>query len=155
MERDHPGAPLEKLIDSWSPIRDDLTRFARVQDLPLILSEVGYPSLPWANAHPWNYVAGKNKADHAMQARCYEAFFASWAQTFSDIEGPAAGFFCYHWDPYHRGHSSDTGYGVMGKPAKKVIERGFKKILDLVENPPPPLPSPAATQPATAPASSR
>ncbi len=160
LERDNPGAPLEKLIDSWSPIRDNLTRFARDQDLPLILSEIGYPSLTWANAQPWNYVAGKNKADHALQARCYEAFFAAWSQTFADIDGPAAGFFCYHWDPYHRGHSNDTGYGVKGKPAKKEIERGFKKILDLIENPPPllpppPLPPSAATQPATAPASSR
>ena len=150
LERDQPGAELEKLVRAWGPIRDRLIDFAREQDLPLLLSEVGYPSLPWANAHPWNYVAGKKKADHALQARCYEAFFAAWAPTFADIDGPAAGFFCYHWDPYHRGHSSDTGYGVKGKPAKKVIERGFKKILDLVENPPPP---PAATQPAIAPTS--
>ncbi|MCH7603237.1 MAG: hypothetical protein IIB54_10755 [Planctomycetes bacterium] len=79
LERDQPGAELEKLVRAWGPIRDRLIDFAREQDLPLLLSEVGYPSLPWANAHPWNYVAGKKKADHALQARCYEAFFAAWA----------------------------------------------------------------------------
>ena len=147
LERNTPGAELEKLIAAWKPIRDRLVNFAQEQELPLLLSEVGYPSLPWANAHPWNYVAEGERADHEMQARCYEAFFAAWGPAFADPSNSATGFFCYHWDPYHHGHSNDTGYGVQGKPALKIIERGFRDILEYT----PPTTAPATSQPETQP----
>jgi hypothetical protein len=98
-------------------------------DMPLLLSEVGYPSLPWASAHPWNYVAtGDARADHEAQARSYRAFFAAWTDAVTDRAGRAEGFFCYHWDPYHHGEDDDTGYGILGKPSHDVIRQGFQRI---------------------------
>ncbi len=142
LERNRPGAPTEDLVAAWGPVQRLLLRFAEGWGKPLVLSELGYPSLPWANAHPWNYVAKGKKADHELQARCFEAFFEAWSDDFADTDGPAAGFYCYHWDPYHQGRPKDTGYGVQGKPAKAVIEQGFAEIKRRVLDPRP------ATRPA-------
>jgi hypothetical protein len=127
--RDDPDASAAELARTWAPVREDLIEFARRWDRPLVLSEVGYPSLPWAARHPWNYVAKSGaKADHEAQARCYQAFFEAWSETVARGRSPVAGFFCYRWDPYHRGQSTDTGYGVRGKPAAGVIRAGFERI---------------------------
>ena len=119
---------------AWGRERDRLLEFARRLERPLFLSEVGYPSLPWAAAHPWNYVAsGPTGADHEAQARCYRAFFGAWRAALADADGGVLGICCYHWDPYHHGDASDTGYGVQGKPAAKVIELAFAEIRNAAE----------------------
>ncbi len=130
--RDNPGAPVEQIIEAWTVERDRLIAFAGRWGKPLMLSEVGYPSLSWANAHPWNYVPEPGmKADHGMQARCWDAFFRAWSKALADPSNQIAGFYCYHWDPYHAGQSNDTGYGVRGKPAYGVIRRGLADIREL------------------------
>ena len=43
-------------------------------------------------------------------------------------EGPARGFYCNAWDPYHHGQPGDTGYGVRGKPAYQIIRDAFQDI---------------------------
>jgi hypothetical protein len=129
LEADRLDAPEPDLIAAWDPIRDRLLEFARRHDRPLLFSEMGYPSLPWASAHPWNYVAERDSvADHEAQARGYRAFFAAWEAPLRDRPGPLAGLHCYHWDPYHDGGPSDTGYGVRGKPALPVIRDAFRRL---------------------------
>ncbi len=126
------GAPpptVEVLADTWRKERDSMLEFARSAKKPMIISEVGYPSLPWAAEHPWNYVApAGTSADHAAQARCWAAFFTAWTETFLNRDPSAGGVLCYHWDPYYHGESKDTGYGVDGKPALEIIERAFRVI---------------------------
>ncbi len=122
-------APLETLTARWADERDKMLKFAARWKRPLLLTEVGYPSLPWAAAHPWNYVPGAaTQADHEAQARCYRAFFETWSRTVSDPASPALGFYCYYWDPYHNGGPADTGYGVAGKPALAIIRSAFAGI---------------------------
>ena len=129
LSRDDEDAPFEILRDAWIKERDLLLKTAKQYDRPLMLSEVGYPSLSSAAAFPWNYVAKDGEqADHAAQARCYEAFFAAWTDVVVDPTNLAIGFHCYHWDPYHHGDSRDTGYGIKGKPALEIIRKGFEDI---------------------------
>ncbi|MEE8508229.1 MAG: hypothetical protein V3T07_04130 [Myxococcota bacterium] len=129
-------ATVATLQAAWGLQRDRLLEFALRWERPLFLSEVGYPSLPLAAAHPWNYVASDTTtADHEAQARCYRAFFGAWRDALADADSGALGVCCYHWDPYHHGDSSDTGYGVQGKPAVKVIEHAFAEIRTAVESP--------------------
>lgn len=130
LERDRPGAPEPDLVAAWAPIRADLVRTAHVAGKPLMISEVGYPSLPWANAHPWNYVGDGERADHAAQARSWSAFFDAWRDVIADPASDVLGFCGYRWDPYHHGGDDDTGYGIMGKPAHEVIRRGFRSIVE-------------------------
>jgi hypothetical protein len=129
LERDNPSAAETEIAEAWAHERDELLRFAKRQNRPLLLSEVGYPSLPWASAHPWNYITPKgSKADHEAQARCWRAFFRAWVRAFDDADGLAAGFFGYCWSPYYSGDAWDTGYGVKGKPAYEVLRNGFARI---------------------------
>jgi hypothetical protein len=131
LERDDPNATVSQLTRAWSPFRRQLLSFARKAERPLLLSEVGYPTLPWAHQHPWNYV---NKdgvtADTAAQAKCWQAFFRAWTDEFTDTDAdnPAAGFFAYHWDPYHHGQSWDIGYGIDGKPSYEIVRNGIARI---------------------------
>lgn len=126
--RDEPDASEAAIVKAWSTERAALLKVARQWERPLLLSEVGYPSLPWASAHPWNYVAKQgSKADHKAQAKCWRAFFKAWLETFRSppAESPAAGFFGYCWSPYYHGDAWDTGYGIEGKPAYETVRNGF------------------------------
>ncbi|MHC4825447.1 MAG: glycoside hydrolase family 113 [Planctomycetota bacterium] len=119
----------EQLARAWRSERDRLLGFARSHRRPLVLMEVGYPSVPWAAAKPWNYVPRDGvTADHDAQARCYRALFDAWAPVIARGTGPARGLHCYCWDPYHHGGAADTGYGVAGKPALEVIRDAFARI---------------------------
>ena len=139
LSRDDAEAPESQLTTAWTAERGRLLRFARGEQRSLLLMELGYPSLPWAAAHPWDYVPRDGvEADGEPQARCYRAFFEAWTDTFLKPGSQAIGFNCYYWDPYHRGGTGDTGYGVRGKPAMKVIREAFARIR-------------AATAPAPAP----
>lgn len=129
LERDNESAHEDDLVRAWAPERDSMLRFARKMEKPVVLSEVGYPSVPWASAHPWNYVTSEGAvADHQAQARCWRAFFRAWTPAFSDPDGEAAGFFGYFWSPYYHGDQWDTTYGIDGKPAFKVVKEGFARI---------------------------
>ena len=129
LSRDDPAASVSRLTAAWSAERIRLLRFARGQDKSILIMELGYPSVPWAAAHPWNYVAKDNtETDHEAQARCYRAFFEAWSDTLVRPDTPALGFNCYYWDPYHRGGAEDTGYGIRGKPALGLIRQGFARI---------------------------
>ena len=129
LERDDPQATEMEIVRAWADEREDLIDFANELKMPLVLSEVGYPSLPWASAHPWNYVAKKGaEADHEAQAKCWRAFFRAWTKSFLDKKGPAAGFFGYAWSPYYHGDAWDTGYGIQGKPAYDIVRNGFARL---------------------------
>ena len=129
LARHDPEASVGKLTRAWSRRREELLGVARRWDRPLVLMEIGYPSLPSAAAHPWDYVAeAGTRADHEAQARCYQAFFGAWADEVAREESRTLGFHCYAWDPYRRGEDDDTGYGIRGKPAMEIIRHGFQAI---------------------------
>ena len=127
--RDDPDADEDELANAWTKERDALLAAAKRWNRPLLLSEVGYPSVPWASAHPWNYVVPAGaKADHEAQARCWRAFFKAWTGVIAGENSPASGFFGYFWSPYYHGDAWDTGYGINGKPAHAVVKDGFALI---------------------------
>ncbi len=142
LKRDDPNAPEDELVEAWADERDKLIRVAQKWEKPLLLSEVGYPSVPWASAHPWNYVieAGA-EADHQAQARCWRAFFRAWTETLADKTSGADGFYGYFWSPYYDGDEWDTGYGIKGKPSYDIVRRGMANIRDAATG--------ATTRPAT------
>lgn len=114
-----------ELTRGWEAIRDRLLAYAARYDRPLLISEVGYPSLSTGAAFPWNYTDSSGGTfDPDTQARAWEAFLNAWRETIP-ADDRAAGFFGYRWDPYHAGERADTGYGVRGKPAHRLIERAF------------------------------
>jgi len=147
-----PDAPThDELVARWRQIRADLVGHARRFNKPILITEVGYPTLPWALKDPWNYVAGKDQPpDPQAQAKGYRAFLEAWSDALKPTgasipeapttaattqptsqptrtQHPLAGVLFFAWDPYYRGGHGDTGYGVRGKPA-------FHLIRDWVQN---------------------
>jgi hypothetical protein len=122
----------------WRAIQKKLFAFSKKHDTPLLITELGYPSLPWALKDPWNYVNTENVGpDHAAQARGYRAFLRNWAgyitppgqppQRTPDNGAPAVGgAVFYEWDVYAKPPAKDTGMGIKGKPAYDVLARWIK-----------------------------
>ncbi len=137
---EHP-TPVE-LKQRWLEIKHRLLAYADTQNKPVLLTEVGYPSLPWALKNPWNYINTDHSApDHDAQALGYAAFIAAWSNTIHPTQAPgkhtpntpgtpgtpspnnthSMGVFFHKWDPYHHGGPTDTGYGIAGKPAYRLL----------------------------------
>lgn len=117
----------DTLVREWSKHRDRLLALAMKMDRPLLMTEVGYPSLPTGLREPWNYVRGADRpATPDVQTRGYRAFVDAWRTPIREAHdapgAPAAGVIFYEWDPYRRGGPADTGYGVRGKPARQIIQ---------------------------------
>ena len=122
-DADKPEAA--KLAQRWRQIREQVLTFGNGQNKPVLLTEIGYPTLPWSLRDPWNYIASGNKPDPQAQAMGYEAFLSTWHDMLtprsSDVK-KFAGVFFYEWDLYYAGGQDDTGYGVRGKPALELLK---------------------------------
>ncbi len=118
----HKQPPTDEQMDArWRQIQKSLFDFAEHMDMPFVITEIGYPTLPWALKDPWNYVAdGSTPPDAAAQARGYAAFCRAWSARLTP-DSRCAGVLFYNWDPYHRGGPGDTGYGIRGKPAYDIL----------------------------------
>ena len=125
------------LTARWTQIRKELLAFAEQQSRPVLFTEVGYPSLPWALKDPWNYLAPTGtQADHQAQVRGYTAFLQTWADLIRPPAhfnahreakvGPVAGLFFYEWDVHRFGGDSDTQYGVRGKPTLELLRHWLR-----------------------------
>ncbi len=119
----------EKLVARWEDIQAQLLEFGESQNKPVLLTEIGYPSLPWGLKDPWNYVNSKKATpDPKQQSDGYNAFLSVWKPLLCDKPDTtkAAGVFFYKWDPYYNGGDDDTGYGVRNKPAYDLLKTWVK-----------------------------
>jgi hypothetical protein len=111
----------------WREVQAGLTAFADRLDRPLVVTEVGYPALPWALRDPWNYLLGDASLDADLQARAYRALADAWRPVL-DRHRPATpsptepdptepdparlhGLILYEWDLYHD-PDTHTGYAI-------------------------------------------
>ena len=119
-----PGRPTDaELAARWSQIQRELRAFSELVGKPVLVTELGYPSLAWALEKPWNYVqSGGVKRDVEAQRRGYEAAVGAWRPVLDAEEDWLAGVMLYKWDIFGWGGERDTGYGVRGKPAYGVVE---------------------------------
>ena len=116
----HPTG--DELAQRWRQIQQNLFDFADAQDRPVLITELGYPSLPWALKDPWNYV-NRDAAppDVDAQAAGYASFIAAWDDLLAEPDPRLAGVLFYKWDVHQPDASRDTGYGVAGKPAYDLL----------------------------------
>ena len=87
---------------------------------PLIITELGYPTLDGANVYPWDRKTRQVPIDLEEQRRCYEAF----ARAFAD-GGPLAGIYFWIW--FGPGGANDSGFSPKNKPAEGVIKAFYRK----------------------------
>lgn len=100
-----------ELLDRWQAIQQDLTAFADRLGRPLLVTEVGYPALPWALRDPWNYLLGDAALDTAAQARAYRTLATAWSPLIADNDSPLIGLVLYEWDLYHD-PATHSGYAL-------------------------------------------
>jgi len=120
-----------QLAKRWKHWRDELLAFARKQQRPLILTEVGYPSTTWALQNPWkNDVQPGDWPDFDAQAKGYAAFLKAWGPLLkspeeedapADGETQFVGVHFFQWDVRRHGSATDTSYGIRGKPALDLL----------------------------------
>jgi hypothetical protein len=99
-------ASQEALTRAWASHRDALVAFAARQGKPLVLTEVGYPSVDGGAVVPWDY-AREAAPDLEEQRRAFAALAAAW-------DGhPLAGLYVWEW--------THPRYTPRGKPAETVL----------------------------------
>ena len=123
---------LNRLLESWAPIRKDILAWQAKVGLPIIFTEVGWPNQVTCAQYPWDYTRSRDKPDPTAQANCFEAFFRTW------INEPAvAGIFIWEWRNYPEQPvgPEDTSYVPCGKPALDVITHYFQAAQGLAPQP--------------------
>jgi hypothetical protein len=119
-----PGraATLEEALAAWRPIRNRLDDFAREMGRPIVLTEVGYPSVEGGGSWPWNdFLEGPaGRESPEAQRRLYEAFTLA----FTDAERLAGVYFWFWIAP---GGAGDRGYTPRHKPAEWVIRNWYRR----------------------------
>jgi hypothetical protein len=114
---------VDALADGWRRHRRALRRVHEATGRPVLFTEVGYRSVAQAAAEPWTWPEREEEArapvDRALQARCYRAFFSSFART------PwFAGAVLWKWHPAAEG-DRPVGFTPQNKPAEHVIQQWF------------------------------
>jgi len=137
---------LDVLLAAWRPIRKDVLAWRSKINMPILFTEVGWPSQEGCAKAPWNYVASR-KADVNTQDLCFQAFFRTWAG------GPGvAGVLIWEWrnQEYQTGGPEDVSYIPIGKPAMATIQRYFQAPDAVEQAKGSPAPDAPAQEPAVA-----
>ena len=109
---------LQPLLNAWRGPLNEVRRLAQDLGRPVVLTEVGYPSLTTGLRWPWDET---RDADVSLETQRlgYEAV----ARTFSDQEFVRG---IYFWNWFGFGGPKDGDYTPRGKPAAKVLRCWFK-----------------------------
>jgi hypothetical protein len=99
------------LAEAWASERDALLAYAKDQGKPLVITELGYPSVDGGAVTPWDYTR-KGDVDLEEQRRAFAGFASAWSGS------ALAGMFVGDWEA---GGTSDRGYSPRGKPAADVL----------------------------------
>lgn len=109
---------IHKVTEAWTAKRKELLDFARSKGKPLILTEVGYPSVDTAAVKPWDYTA-KSGPNALQQLAAYRSLVDAWAAPSDDFGG------VFIWHGWGRGGESDTSYSFWDKPSQKLVKAWF------------------------------
>lgn len=109
---------VEELNMAWVGVKRDVEAWSRRLGRPIVVSEIGYPSLDGAAAWPWDETR-KSAVDLEEQRRAYEAFARSWSDT-PFLRG------AYWWNWFGFGGARDTNYTPRRKPAEDVIRAWYR-----------------------------
>ncbi len=112
------------LVKRWKGIRKDVLSWGAYKNKPVLLTEIGYPSLPWGLKDPWNYVNTSDRVSTPeVQQAGFQAFLSVWKDMLAAPDSTQFMGVCFfEWDVYHEGGPDDTGYGIRGKPAYNLLK---------------------------------
>jgi hypothetical protein len=102
----------DALADAWKAPRDQLLAWAKEAGKPLVITEIGWPSVDGGVVHPWDYTAD-GAVDLEEQRRAFRAFARAWG------DGALGGAYVWEWSG--PGGAQDRGYTPRDKPAECVL----------------------------------
>lgn len=108
---------------AWDGAHANLAALAQRVGRPVLLSEVGYPSLRTAAERPWDERTGA-PLDLALQRTLYEGFRARHCGEGRAARTASQGFYVWNWFGF--GGPTDTGFTPRGKPAAAVLRGCFE-----------------------------
>ncbi len=118
---------VERLVESWKPIKEEILAWQADIALPIVFTEVGWPNQVTCAQYPWDYYRSIDQPDPSAQANCFEAFFRTWTG-----QDQVAGFLVWEWRN-HPGQvtdpAKDTSYVPCEKPAMNVIRKYYSGDL--------------------------
>jgi hypothetical protein len=109
----------DALASAWAAPRRALSAAAARAGKPLVLAEIGWPSLDGGAVHPWDYTRDA-AVDLEEQRRAYRAFVRAWSD-----EPSLVGVFFWSWTA--DGGAEDRGYSPRGKPAETVLRSWYRR----------------------------
>ena len=111
------SASTATLAAAWTPVLEDLERWSLQIKRPLVITEIGYPSLDGGAAWPWNETRSA-PVDLEEQRRGYLAFIRRFAGK-PWLQG------VYWWNWFGFGGADDGNYTPRGKPAATLIRAWY------------------------------
>ncbi|MEM7675390.1 MAG: hypothetical protein AAF449_05240, partial [Myxococcota bacterium] len=107
------------LAAAWDPVLKELQDWSLRVQRPLVLTEVGYPSLDGGAAWPWDETR-RAATDLEEQRRAYLAFIRRFAGQ-PWLQG------VYWWNWFGFGGPDDTNYTPRGKPSGDLIRAWYTR----------------------------
>ncbi len=112
---------LPDLLEAWKPAKKRFEEAYTEYQTPILITEIGYPSVDGANKDPWNYFSTA-KLDTAEQELCYKAFVETWDPPPSYLHG----VYFYNW--WGEGGIGDRDYTPRFKPAEKILRKWYRSL---------------------------
>jgi len=124
LAKSRAGPPREEeLVAGARALAARLEDLSRKWQRPILLTEVGYPSVHGAAAEPWVEDPGRG-IQPEEQAACYQAIFAAFAG-----KPWLGGMFWWKWPSHGRGGGpSDPSYTPLGKPAAEILRAWYTQM---------------------------
>jgi hypothetical protein len=113
---------VEDLKSGWKKHLNDMDKYARKQQKPILFTEIGYQSTDFSTNKPWESYS-KEADNETLQANAYQAFFdAAWNQKW------LAGAMIWKWFPFmDNGSKHRDKYSPQNKHAAAVLKSNFGK----------------------------
>ncbi len=113
----------DEIYREWVRVRTRLLEFQKDIDMPILFTEIGYPSQDGCNKDPWNYYINTSKPDVAEQAACFRAYIRTW----SDASPAFMGMFLWNWWR-NDDRKDDVSYSIWNKPAWDVLHAYYDTL---------------------------
>lgn len=125
VKKENPS--VEQIVKGWGKHIPNLQKVSKKYNRSILFTELGYKSTRDAAITPWEWIDYSENADQRLsletQANCYDGFFhVVWQEEWF------AGIHLWQWSTRnkHRDPNQNLDFTPQGKPAEKVLARGFK-----------------------------
>ncbi|GEM_PF-457508 len=111
---------VEEIKKGWKKWTEEIDSWHSAVNMPIVFTEIGYPSSAHAASNPWENGSGNPDVD--MQTKCYKAFFgAVWGKAW------LSGVYWWNFNPsIYGGGMYNRYFTPLNKPAAKILKKAYR-----------------------------